>query len=64
MAMANTAGKTPRSASTTHQATARVRSARGKAPKNFQSLRHGVPRSSAHLPPGSQGVSAIVYSKS
>jgi hypothetical protein len=35
MAMANSAGRIPRSTSTAHQATARVRSACGKIPKNL-----------------------------
>src|SRR5262245_46891018 len=39
MAMANSAGRIPRTTSTAHQATARVRSARGKTPKNSHSLR-------------------------
>src|ERR671931_2809106 len=39
MAMANTAGSTPRRTRVTHHATARLRSARGSAAKNFHSWR-------------------------
>ena len=63
MAMANSAGRIPRSTSTAHQAAASVRSARGRTPKNFHSLRRGDPRSSAWLPPWFHGVSSSVYSK-
>ena len=62
MTMANSAGRTPRSTITVHQAAARARSARGRTPKNFHSLRaRRLPIIGS--PPGFQAVSSSVYSK-
>ena len=58
IAMANRAGRRPRATSTTHQATARGRSARGRTAKNFHSGRSRS-RRTIDGPPGALGSSRM-----